>query len=133
MDNENQKLEKYRAALDMFKYENQLYWQLFSVFFTIKVALLACLVKEFNSKIVANNLCECDADLLIISIIGFGFLLIWFGILNRQKGYRDLRMTIAKSHEPIDWNILKGYAEDYAHDRQISINGSQRRSGALRS
>lgn len=119
MKNDNN-LEAYKTAIDLFKFEGSLCWQIFGIYLivhTIIISFLFELIRKYSTILNFNIF------LFSAGLIGFFITILWVACYQRNSGYHKLRLFQAKKFEPEDFKILNGEAVDFAKTGISKIYG----------
>lgn len=104
-ESDNYKLERYRTALNLFKYEGRLRWTISGAFLIAETVLLSvlagilkgCLEQGFSGALLVGG-----------SVIGVLVALLWWATFFRYTRYYSLRIWQARAEESeIDMPLLK--------------------------
>jgi hypothetical protein len=110
--NKDDKLEAYKIAIDLHKYEGSLSWQIFGIYLiihTIIISFLSELIRKYSPFL------DFNIFLFFAGLIGLFITVLWIACYQRNSGFHKLRLFQAKEFEPKDFKILNGPAEDFAN------------------
>lgn len=118
MNNVND-LKAYKTAIDLYKFEGSLSWQIFGIFLVAHAIFVSFLLRSVFTN---SGIIYCDSGNFIASIIGFILCIFWLTCRQRNAGYHKFRLAQAKKYEPEEFNIVKGEIEKFGKGKKVKYN-----------
>jgi len=116
MNQLEEKIEKYKAAMELIKYYNDNLRRSVSDFILAHTILFAfILTKVFDRE------ARPSFSFLIVSIFGFFLCIVWYGSATRFRAHRDLRFAQARAAEPEGWGLITGIGKDFSDGKEVSL------------
>lgn len=116
MDQLNERIEKYKIAVEFIKYYNDNLRRSISDFILAHTILFAfILTKSFDYPQEPHKM------FFFISLFGFFLCVIWYGNCVRFRSHCDLRFAQARAAEPEGWNLIAGVGKDFSDGKKVEV------------
>lgn len=122
MNQEEEKIEKYKVATELIKYYNDNLRRSISDFILIHTILLGfILVKAFDRSQDSHEI----LFLFLLSLFGFILCWFWYGNCERARCHRALRFAQAGAAEPEEWSLIAGFGKRFSEGKVVEIGGKR--------
>ena len=113
----DEKVNRYRCALEHARAENRTMWQVFSIFLLIHTVFVSFLFRAFANKSIKLY----HPIVFVAAIAGLLVCILWWATHSRNRAYFLFRMAQARRAEPPGWNLLARDGENFAKGESIKI------------
>lgn len=111
----NDKIDKYKIALEIAHNEGKILWESSQVFLLSSTILGAFIAQAANNSLIKSW------EIFIPSLIGFAVACIWFVSHQRRSSYYNFRMAQVRELEPTNWNLIAGKGYVFSQGIEVKL------------